>query len=206
MTPVEASMAAPPSLVTAAIDAIDARNGDDPNVVVVDGVARPKEVVHAERMTVWLGRLDDDPAPEQILAARAHHLRRWELPRTSYPEGRAGYLRWRAEAKRRHSREVTEILDGLGFDADVIERVGAIIRKEGLGSDPQVQTHEDALCLTFLESQLDDFSATLGDAKVVEVLARTLPKMSDRAKGLAATVPLSDHGRTLLTDALRVAS
>ena len=41
-----------------------------------------------------------------LLAARAHHLRRWELPRDSYPVGRAGYLRWRRDQKAapRHGR------------------------------------------------------------------------------------------------------
>ena len=49
-----------------------------------------------------LTQLADPAATEaQVLAARAHHLRRWVVPRTSYPEGRAGYLRWRTDQKRR---------------------------------------------------------------------------------------------------------
>ena len=60
----------------------------------------------------------------------------WTRPRTEYPEGRAGYLRWRAAAKRRHADEVGALLLAQGYDAALVDRVGAIIRKEGLGEDP----------------------------------------------------------------------
>src|SRR5690606_7752304 len=113
--------------------------------LVVDGVERAKELVHAEAMTAWVLRLSPDADEAQLLAARAHHLRRWAVPRSSYPEGRAGYLRWRADQKRRHAEEVAVLLRAAGYDESVVERVGAIVRKEGLAHDPAVQAHEDAL-------------------------------------------------------------
>ena len=79
-------------------------------MLVVDGVERPKEQAHAEMMTAWVLRLDPDADEAQLLAARAHHLRRWTLPRTDYPDGRAGYLRWRTALKAQHAEEVGEIL------------------------------------------------------------------------------------------------
>ena len=90
----------------AAIAAIDQANADDPNRLVVDGVARPKEQAHAEMMTAWVRRLDPDADEAQLLAARAHHLRRWTLPRTDYPDGRAGLpaLAHRAEGPPRPRR------------------------------------------------------------------------------------------------------
>src|SRR4051812_19427736 len=74
--PTMAVPSADPSLLQAALDAIDAANADDPTLVMVDGVCRPKEIFHAERMTHWLGVLDPDADAAQQLAARAHHLRR----------------------------------------------------------------------------------------------------------------------------------
>ena len=71
----------------AAIAAIDRANAADPNRLVVDGVSRPKEQAHAELMTAWVQRLDPGADEAQLLAARAHHLRRWELPRRTYPAG-----------------------------------------------------------------------------------------------------------------------
>ena len=56
--------------------------------------------------------------------------------------------------------------------------MGQIIRKEHLRTDPAVQVHEDALCLTFLETQLADLGHQLGEAKALDVLAKTLAKMS----------------------------
>lgn len=189
-------------LLAAALAAVDEANAADPEAVVVDGVARPREVVHAERATHWLHVLDPDATPAQVIAARAHHLRRWEVPRSDYPAGRAGYLRWRRDQKARHAADVGQILRDLGAEPALVERVGAIVAKEGLGRDPQVQTHEDALCLVFLERQLDPVADQLGDEHTVDVLRRTIGKMSPAAVAVAAGLPLSVHGRTLLEAAL----
>ena len=84
-----------------------------------------------------------------------------------------GYLRWRTALNRQHATEVGTILAGAGYDGATIEQVQRIIRKEGLRTDPAVQTHEDALCLVFLETQLVDLADRLGDDKSVEVIAKT---------------------------------
>jgi hypothetical protein len=185
-----------------AIAAIDAANADDPNTLLVRGERRPKELAHAELMSEWLDRLDPNAEEAQHLAARAHHLRRWSLPRSSYPEGRAGYLRWRTALRKRHAAEVAEILAPLGYDDATVARVQAIICKEGLGRDPQVQTHEDALCLVFLETQLAATADDLGEEKMVHVIARTAAKMSDQALALVADIPMRDTDRALLAQAL----
>ena len=96
---------ADPDRFAAALEAIDEANAGDPNVLVVEGVPRPKELAHAEAMTGWVRRLDPEADEVQLLAARAHHLRRWTHPRSAEPEGRAGYLRWRTEAKRRQAQK-----------------------------------------------------------------------------------------------------
>lgn len=186
-----------------AIAAIDAANAGDPNTIVVDGVERPKEQAHAELMTEWVERLDPDADEAQLLAARAHHLRRWSVPRSSYPEGRAGYLRWRTGLKRQHAEEVAAILTDAGYEDTVVDRVRDIVAKRGLGTDPAVQTHEDALCLVFLRTQFDELADQLGDDHTVEVLRKTLDKMSDLGRRTALDQPLSAHGRALLERALQ---
>lgn len=191
-----------PALLAKALAAIDAANAEDPVQVDVDGVLRPKEVLHAERMSHWLEVLDPEASDAQRLAARAHHLRRWVSPRASYPDGRAAYLRWRADQKRRQAAEVADLLTAVGYDGDTIERVAAIVSKAHLSTDPDVQTHEDALCLVFLELQFDELAARLGDEHTLDVVQRTAKKMSPA--GLAATeaITFSDHGRALLAAAL----
>lgn len=186
----------------AALAAIDAANADDPHVLVVDGVARPKELAHAELVTAWVRRLDPDADEAQLLAARAHHLRRWALPRRDFPEGRAGYLRWRAAQKRRHAEEVAGILEGAGYGSDEIARVQQIVRKEGLGRDRAVQVHEDALCLVFLETQFGELIERVGEPKAVEVVAKTVAKMSPEARAEAVALPLAPAERRVLEAAL----
>ncbi|MCU1449013.1 MAG: glutamyl-tRNA synthetase, partial [Acidimicrobiales bacterium] len=65
----------------------------------------------------------------------------------------------------------------------------------------EVQVFEDALCLVVLEDQLDELGARLDAEKSVEVLRKTLDKMSDVAIGLALELDLSPGGRALLSEA-----
>jgi hypothetical protein len=189
-----------------AVAAIDAANADDPTTIVVDGIARPKELVHAQMMTRWVGVLDPEADEVQLIAARGHHLRRWELPRSDYPAGRAGYLRWRTEQGRRHAAGTAEIMRSVGYDDDAIERCTRIIRKQGLRDDPAVQVHEDALCLVFLETQFSPVAEKLGDDKTIDVLAKTIVKMSPAGLAAAAELDLDPHDARLLDAALAVAA
>jgi hypothetical protein len=165
--------------LASAIAAIDAANADDP-----DPVTR----AHPQRMTEWVERLVTEPSEALLLAARAHHLRRWEVPRSTYPEGRAGYLRWRRDLHERHARDVAAILEAQGYDAPTIERVQTIIRKRGLATDAEVQAFEDALCLVFLETQFVDLAARTERDKMVDITRKTLVKMSGAGRTHATTL------------------
>jgi Domain of unknown function (DUF4202) len=189
--------------LAAALAAIDAANADDPATLVVDGVERPKELTHAAMMTRWVRRLDPDCSDEQLIAARAHHLRRWSIPRDSFPRDRAGYLRWRTALQRQHAEDVGRIMRDAGYGEGSIDRVQAIVRKRGLGRDPAVQVHEDALCLVFLETQLDELTASLDDeAKMIDILRKTAAKMSPAGLEAARQLRFSPAGAELLGRAL----
>ena len=60
---------------------IDASNASDPRQVLVDGKSRPREVAYSERMSECLGRLYPGASEELTIAARAQHIRRWQIPR-----------------------------------------------------------------------------------------------------------------------------
>jgi Domain of unknown function (DUF4202) len=187
-----------------AIAAIDAANAEDPVRVVVRGRDRPKEVAHAELVTEWVERLRPDPPEPLLLAARAHHLRRWAVPRSTYPDGRAGYLRWRRDLHERHAEEVGGILTEVGYDPATIARVRSIVRKRKLTSDPDVQTLEDALCLVFLETQFSELAARTANDKMVDITRKTLAKMSPAGTAAALTLAesLPPGDRRLLEQAL----
>lgn len=184
-----------PEWLDAVLRAVDDANAEDPNRIAFGGREQPKELVHAEVVTRWVRHLDPGASPEQLVAARAHHLRRWETPRAEHPPGRVGYRRWRREAGHRHAELVGELMAASDAPEGSIARVRAIVAKEGLGEgDAAVQTHEDALCLTFLELQLDDLADDLGDEATIGVLRRSMAKMS--ASGIAAASELELGARS----------
>lgn len=181
-----------------AIARIDERNRPDPNTITIDGAAHPKEQLHAVLACAWVAHLDGNAAEEQYLAARAHHVRRWVLPRGSFPDGRGGYLRWRAAQKKQHAADVAAVLDPLGYSPATIARVQQIVRKEGLGRDPAVQTHEDALCLVFIQTQLLDVAERLDDALVVDVLVKSARKMSTAGVAAIGELDLDPAARAIV--------
>lgn len=172
------------ALLAAALVCIDERNALDPNELSHAGAGHPRELLLGTRATHWLLILDPDADAAQQIAARAHHLERWLLPREAHPPGRAGYLRWRREQQQRHALAIGTLLEEVGIGDDVVLEVQALIRKVGRGR--RAQTHEDALCLAFLEVQLGDVAERLGPEKAREVLRKTARKMSPRARVCAA--------------------
>jgi hypothetical protein len=181
-----------------AIEAIDHANADDPNTWNDEPLALAQgRIAHG-----WVVRLDPAASDALQLAARAHHLRRWVVPRASYPEGRPGYLRWRRDQKQRHAAELSEILSAAGVEPATVERAAAIVAKVGLGSDPEVQVFEDAVCLTFVETQFDTTADRLDADLMVDVVAKTLAKMSDAGRSAALTLDLDARATSIVTDAL----
>jgi hypothetical protein len=187
---------------TDAIVKIDAANRDDPNREIVDGVAHAKEVLYSRRMSRWLQHLEPHASEALQLAAHAQHIRRWTIPRSGYPMDRTGYHRWRLALAKFHAETTAEILRRVGYDSAMIERVQALIRKEKLKSDPEVQILEDVICLVFLESYFAEFSTKHDAGKVIDILKKTWRKMSPRAHRVALTLDLSPAARTLVERAL----
>ena len=183
--------------------AIDAVNAKDPRAHETEPLALAQGRIAEE----WAAHLDPDASVALRLAARAHHLGRWELPRSDYPEGRAGYLRWRRTQRERHGRNLVAILSAAGVHESVSARAAEIVSKKGLGSDPEAQTFEDAVSLSFLETELRPVADRLdNDAKVADIVAKTLAKMSaagrEQAQALAAG--LDERSQNILAEATTV--
>jgi hypothetical protein len=157
------------------------------------------------RLTRWVEELAPDPKEALLLAAACQHIRRWTIPRERYPEGLAGYKRWRSELARFHAAEAAAILTEVGYDEETIERVRALLLKKGLASDPEVQLFEDAICLTFIEGELEAFAAKHDETKLVRVVQKTLAKMSPsgRKAALALASSLEPATQAVLARAIR---
>ncbi len=189
----------------AAIAAFDAANGEDPNVVLRDGESCAKELLYARQMTRWLERLVADASEPLRLAARCQHIRRWEIPRQSFPADRIGYLKWRTELKHLHARIAGEILARVGYDDETIARVQSLLRKERLKQDPECQRLEDVICLVFLENYFADFARQHDERKVVEIIRKTWKKMSPHGRDAALALDLPARARSLVEQALATA-
>lgn len=181
-----------------ALAAIDAANAEDPNLITVNGTATPRAEFQGVRATHWVSRLAPGADAAVVLAARAHHLRRWAVARADYPLGRAGYHRWKRDARRAARQAITDVLNPIGVDLATIERVGALVNRDDLGHDPGTQLVEDAACLVFLETQYDELIERLGEEKVAEAVRKTLRKMSPEAIAIAGEAVQTETGLALL--------
>ena len=163
--------------------AIDAANAADPDC----SEGRPAAVLYGERMTVELERLFPNASDELRIAARGQHIERWTSKRSSYPEGKEGYLTWRRELAVFHATRVGQIMHANGYGDDSIAQVGAMIRKEGIKRDPQVQALEDVICFTFLRWYFHPFAENRDPEALLKIVRKTARKMSDagRARVLA---------------------
>jgi hypothetical protein len=185
-----------------ALSRFDAENSRDPNTETAGGVAHPREWLYAQRLTKWVLQLCPEASEALRLAARCQHLCRWEIPRSSHPMTRAGYLQWRATLKQFHAQKAGDILRELGYPAELIGRVQDLNLKKNFPDDPECRVLEDALCLVFLEFQLADLAAKTDEAKTINALQKSWRKMTEAARNEALKLNYGERERALLQRAL----
>lgn len=186
----------------AAMAQLDALHAEDPRMETVDGEEVPYELLYAQRMSEWLERLRGDASETLQLAVRAQHLKRWEVPRDSYPMDRPGYHAWRTGLKTRQADMAAEVLRQAGYDEADCARVAALVRKEDLKNDEETRALEDAACLVFLQDYYAPFAAEHDDDKVLGILRKTLRKMSAEGHRLAGEIVLEGRARALVEKAV----
>ena len=189
-----------------AIERIDAANRDDPRTELVDGQPQSRELLFAQRVYDWVRKLVDDPSEELLLAARAHTLRRWLIPRDRYPKTTIGYHQWRDTLAQLHADEAESILRAVGYQDEKIQKIKAFITKDNWPGDNEACALEDADCLVFLETKLGDYIDTWEDSKMLRVLARTFRKMTPDARTRADQLKLGDREQEVLRRAKLSAS
>ena len=181
---------------------IDQLNGEDPNQEVVGGIAHPRELLYAQRLTDWVLRLVPDASEALRIAARGQHVRRWTIPRGRYPMNRQGYLRWRETLKTFHAQTVGGLMREAGYADDDIQRVQRLMSKRELGKDSDTQVLEDALCLVFIQTQFSDLRRKTAAEKMQEVVRKTWQKMSAQARAEAARLALTAEDRAIIQRAV----
>ena len=181
-----------------AIRRIDEANGEDPRTELVDGAPHPRELLFARRVYDWVRKLVAQPSEELLLAARAHTLRRWMIPRDRYPMTTPGYHQWRDALAAFHADQVECVLQEVGYPPQTIDRVKALIIRQDWRNDPEGRVLEDADCLVFLETKLEGYLDEWEEKKTVNILKKTLRKMTPAGKEHAAGLRLSPRCAELL--------
>lgn len=189
-------------LIDRAFDEFDALNGNDPRSTVVDGEDVPYELAYGRRMSETLDRFDPHASVPLQLAARAQHITRWRIPREEYPEGKSGYKKWRSRLMLLHAEIADGVLVHVGYDEETRERVGQLLRKQGIKRDEDVQTLEDVACLVFMGHYFDEFAAKHDDDKLVPIVRKTLAKMSERGREAALGLDLSERAVRIVQRAM----
>jgi hypothetical protein len=186
-----------------AITTFDAYNLNDPHHEEIDGVSVSKEVLYSQRMSKRLA--DFFPAaPEYLkLAAHCQHIGRWEIRREEYPMDRKGYLQWRNVLKAHHAKLAEQVLMSCRYENEIIEKVKSLLLKKGLHTNPDTQVLEDVICLVFIEYYLEDFADKHEPQKLVDILQKTLKKMSPDAIEAAGRIPVSERIKLLLHQAFQ---
>lgn len=181
----------------------DAANREDPN----QEAGQPKELLYSQRMGEMLGRYAPDADEAVQLAVCAQHIRRWTVPRNSYPLNNEGYHQWRTGLYRLHADTAGELMRQAGYDAAMIGRVKLAVAKRGLKRNPDAQLLEDVASLVFIEHYMLGFAASKPDydeEKWLDIIRKTWRKMSAAAHrfALSGAVRLPEPLLPLITKAV----
>ena len=167
-----------------ALALFDAANAEDPN----RDEGQPKELLYGQRMSDMIGRYAPDASEAAQLAVRAQHIRRWTVPRNTYPMTKEGYHAWRTGLYTFHADTAGELMRQAGYDDAMIGQVKKAVGKRGIKVNPDSQMLEDIANLVFIEHYLLAFAQSkpeYSEEKWLEIIRRTWGKMSKTAQSFA---------------------
>lgn len=195
-------------LYQAAIAAFDLANAQDPNQEIVAGIALPKELLYAQRMSEMQQRYAPQASEVVRLAVRAQHIERWKIPRADYAMDKPGYMLWRTTLYKFHAETAGKLMQAAGYEDEMIARTKLIISKKQLKSDAETQLMEDVVGLVFIEHYMLAFAAQhpeYDEAKWLLIIKKTWHKMSENAQqfALAGNIKLPETLLPLILKAVQ---
>jgi hypothetical protein len=181
-----------------AFELFDTYNSKDPKKTLINNQEVPDALLYAQRMTKMLHEFETGASEQLKLAARSQHIGRWAIPRNQFPQDRKGYLQWRGQLKIHHAKIASEIMEKVGYDESTISKVKDLLMKKQLKQNPETQTLEDVICLVFLAYYFEDFSKDHEEGKLVNILNKTIVKMSEKGVAAALNLALSEKVKSLI--------
>jgi hypothetical protein len=194
------------SRLTTVLSAIDKINSNDPNKTIVNSRSQANELLYGQYMTACLEQYFPQSNELLQIAVRAQHIKRWDLKRSEFEAGKAGYYQWRIQQGKYHAQLTKSLMLENGYDETEGETTACILRKEKLKTNSDTQTLEDVACLVFLQYYFNAFAAkyteTDNEAKIIRIVQKTWGKMSDRGHEIALSLTLPSHLAELVNKAL----
>ncbi len=181
------------SVIDDLLEAIDRYNESDP----AQRGGQPVAKLHGQRGSFWLGQLTGRPGAALTLSARAHHVGRFEVPRSSFAAGRVGYHQWKSAAREYCAGVLGELGDACSVDVDVLSEACELVRKTSTDKD-SAQVHQDVCSLVFFEVDAAELSQRLTAAQVERAVRSTLAAMSDSARVFLDSELIPTEVRTLV--------
>ena len=93
---------------------------------------------HRARADILVLFLITTAKPKEALSLSSYcqHIRRWEIPRSSYPEGLSGYKSWRISLNKYHTNCAFDVLEQSGYsqtqDTEIFDTVRDLLQKKTL--------------------------------------------------------------------------
>ncbi|WP_163322761.1 DUF4202 domain-containing protein [Draconibacterium mangrovi] len=187
------------SVYSSAIEALKSAHQKDPNLEL-DGT--PAELLYCQRLSDCLKEVYPDASEALSVAAWCQHLYRWEIARSTYPEGRVGYYQWRNFLGEYQAEKAADILKEAGYSADFIAEVTNILKKENINRLADAQKLEDIVCLVFLEHYMAAFMPGKTDEQLVLIVQKTWRKMSAHGHDIALKLNLPESVKRIVHLAL----
>lgn len=186
----------------------DQLNAQDPNTEISEGVQIAKELLYSRRMSARLKVFNPNASELLQLAVHAQHIERWKSPRSDYPDGRIGYLKWRQELGQFHAQCASRVMTEQGYSDRDCARVCELLQKKNLKRDAEMQCLEDVICLVFIEHYLLNFvqkhSAGYSEEKLFKIVQKAWQKMSPAGHAAALLLPLDEQLLNIIKSALGI--
>lgn len=185
-----------------ATETLKASHLQDPHLELNGSEELPAEWLYVSRLLDCLQKVYPEASEALTIAAYCQHLFRWEIKRTTYPEGRIGYYQWRNFLGEYQADKAAVILKSSGYTDDFIQEVTAILKKLNISRLEESQKLEDVVCLVFLEHYMTDFIPGKSEAQLIQIVQKTWSKMSDHGHRIALELNLPEPTRRIVEQAL----
>jgi hypothetical protein len=180
---------------------IEKIHSSDPIQETLNGKQYPAEVLYCKRILNILDLVDPHSSYAMKLAVQCQHLQRWGVPRSEYTYDRRGYHQWRRKVMEYQLQQTQTVLSRAGVDGEDIRWIMTAIEKQGDKSNPEAQIITDTACLVFLKWYMEPFAVKHESEKVIDIMKKTLRKMSVAGVNLVSKLDLPASSLKVLEQA-----